>query len=174
MSIRPVLLLGDPLLRAPCARVRRYDTPDLASLIGDLADTLAECRRRHGFGRGLAAPQIGDSRRVIYLDVDAPLPLVNPEIVRASRQMMTLWDDCFSFPDLSVKLKRHLSVEVRYRDAEGKEHTLKARGSLAELLQHEIDHVNGVLAIDRAVDSRHIVYTAEMKKLTLGTAHREM
>ncbi|HTS00080.1 MAG TPA: peptide deformylase [Bacteroidota bacterium] len=174
MSIRPVLLLGDPLLRAPCARIRRYDTPDLASLIGDLADTLAECRRRHGFGRGLAAPQIGDSRRVIYLDVDAPLPLVNPEIIRASRQVMTLWDDCFSFPDLSVKLKRHLSVEVRYRDAEGKEHTLKARGSLAELLQHEIDHVNGVLAIDRAVDSRHIVYTAELKKLTLGTAHREM
>ena len=87
---------------------------------------------------------------------------------------MTLWDDCFSFPDLSVKLKRHLSVDVRYRDAEGKEHTLKARGALAELLQHEIDHVNGVLAIDRAVDSRHIVYTAELKKLTFGAAHREM
>ena len=174
MSIRPVLLLGDPLLRAPCARVRRYDTPDLAALIADLADTLGECRRRLGFGRGLAAPQIGDSRRVIYIDVDAPMALVNPEIVRSSRQMMTLWDDCFSFPDLSVKLKRHLSVDVRYRDAAGKEHSLKARGALSELLQHEIDHVNGILALDRAVDSRHIVYTAELKKLTLGTARREM
>jgi len=174
MSIRPVLLLGDPRLRAPCARVRRYDTSDLGALVADLADTLAECRSRCGFGRGISAPQIGDSRRVVYIDVDGPLVLVNPEIVRSSRQMMTLWDDCFSFPDLSVKLKRHLAVDVRYRDAGGKEHVLKARGSLAELAQHEIDHVNGVLAIDRAVDSRHIVYTAELKKLTLGTAHKEM
>ena len=174
MSIRPVLLLGDPRLRTACARVRRYDTPDLAALIGDLADTLGECRRRHGFGRGLSAPQIGDSRRVIYVDVDGPLALVNPEIVRASRQMMTLWDDCFSFPDLSVKLKRHLSVDVRYRDAGGKERLLKARGSLAELLQHEIDHVNGILAIDRAVDLRHIVYTAELRKLQEETARKEM
>lgn len=174
MSIRPVLLLGDPLLRAPCARVRRYDTPDLAALIGDLADTLGECRRRHGFGRGLAAPQIGDSRRVIFIDVDAPMPLVNPEIVHSSRQMMTLWDDCFSFPDLAVKLKRHLAVEVRYRDPAGKEHLLKARGALAELLQHEIDHVNGILALDRAVDSKHIVYKSELEKLKLGSSRKEM
>jgi len=174
MGIRPVLLLGDPLLRAACARVRQYNTPDLRALVVDLADTLSECRRRNGFGRGIAAPQVGDARRVVFIDCDGPLALVNPEIVRSSRQMMTLWDDCFSFPELAVKLKRHLSIEVRYRDQEGREHLLKARGALSELLQHEIDHVNGILALDRAVDSRHIVYKSELEKLKLVSARKEM
>jgi peptide deformylase len=174
MGIRPILLLGDPHLRAACARVRQYNTPDLSALVADLADTLHDFRRRHGFGRGIAAPQVGDNRRVIFIDCDGPLALVNPEIVRSSRQMMTLWDDCFSFPDLAVKLKRHLSVEVRYRDPEGKEHLLKARGALAELLQHEIDHVNGILALDRAVDSKHIVYKSELEKLKRVSARKEM
>ena len=174
MSIRPVLLLGNPLLRALCARVRQYDTPELRALVRDMADTLHDFRRRNGFGRGIAAPQIGDKRRVLFIDIDGPLAMVNPEIVRSSRQMMTLWDDCFSFPDLAVKLKRHLSVEVRYRDPAGKEHLLKARGALSELLQHEIDHVDGILALDRAVDSRHIVYKSELEKLKLVSGRREM
>jgi peptide deformylase len=174
MSIRPVLLLGNPLLRAVCVRVRQYNTPDLRALIRDMADTLHDFRRRNGFGRGIAASQIGDRRRVVFIDIDGPLALVNPEIIRSSRQMMTLWDDCFSFPDLAVKLKRHLSVEVRYRDPEGKEHVLKARGALSELLQHEIDHVNGALALDRAVDSKHIVYKSELEKLKLGARRKEM
>ncbi len=174
MSVRPILLLGNPLLRATCVRVRQYGTPDLGALVADLADTLHDFSQRQGFGRGIAAPQIGDTRRVIFVDADGPLALVNPEIVRSSRQMMTLWDDCFSFPDLAVKLKRHLSVEVRYRDTEGKERLLKARGSLAELLQHEIDHVNGVLALDRAVDSKHIVYKSELQRLKLGSGRKEM
>ena len=174
MGIRPVLLLGNPFLRAVCVRVRQYNTPDLHALVGDLADTLHDFRRRNGFGRGIAAPQIGDKRRVVFLDVDGPLALVNPEIVRSSRQMMTLWDDCFSFPELAVKLKRHLSVEVRYRDPGGKEHHLKARGALSELLQHEIDHVNGILALDRAVDSKHVVYKSELEKLKLVSGRKEM
>jgi peptide deformylase len=174
MGIRPVLLLGNPLLRATCVRVRQYNTPDLSALVGDLADTLHDFRRRNGFGRGIAAPQIGDTRRVLFIDVEGPRALVNPEIVRSSRQMMTLWDDCFSFPELAVKLKRHLSVEVRYRDPEGNEHILEARGALAELLQHEIDHVNGILALDRAVDSKHIVYKSELEKLKLVSGRKEM
>ena len=174
MSIRPIRLLGDPLLRAVGVRVRKYGTPDLRALVTDLADTLHEFRRRHGFGRGIASPQIGDSRRVVYIECDGALALVNPEIVRSSRQMMTLWDDCFSFPDIAVKLRRHLSVEVRYRDPEGNERHLKARGALAELLQHEIDHTNGILAIDRAVDSKHIVYKSELEKVKRVTARKEM
>ena len=174
MSIRPVLLLGNPLLRAVSVRVKQYNTPALRALIRDLADTLHDFRRRNGFGRGIAASQIGDRRRVVFIDIDGPLALVNPEIIRSSRQMMTLWDDCFSFPDLAVKLKRHLSVEVRYRDPEGKEHTLKARGALSELLQHEIDHVDGILALDRAVDSRHIVYKSELEKSKLVSGRKEM
>ena len=174
MSVRPVLLLGNPLLRAVCVRVRQYNTPELLALVRDMADTLHDFRRRNGFGRGIAASQIGDRRRVVFIDIDGPLAMVNPELIRSSRQMMTLWDDCFSFPDLAVKLKRHLSVEVRYRDPEGKEHSLKARGALSELLQHEIDHVNGTLALDRAVDSRHIVYKSELERLKLVAGRKEM
>ena len=174
MSVRPVLLLGNPLLRAVCVRVRQYNTPELLALVRDMADTLHDFRRRNGFGRGIAASQIGDRRRVVFIDIDGPLAMVNPEIIRSSRQMMTLWDDCFSFPDLAVKLKRHLSVEVRYRDPEGKEHSLKARGARSELLQHEIDHVNGTLALDRAVDSRHIVYKSELERLKLVAGRKEM
>ena len=174
MSVRPVLLLGNPLLRAVCVRVRQYNTPELLALVRDMADTLHDFRRRNGFGRGIAASQIGDRRRVVFIDIDGPLAMVNPEIIRSSRQMMTLLDDCFSFPDLAVKLKRHLSVEVRYRDPEGKEHSLKARGALSELLQHEIDHVNGTLALDRAVDSRHIVYKSELERLKLVAGRKEM
>jgi peptide deformylase len=154
--------------------VRQYNTPELLALVRDMADTLHDFRRRNGFGRGIAASQIGDRRRVVFIDIDGPLAMVNPEIIRSSRQMMTLWDDCFSFPDLAVKLKRHLSVEVRYRDPEGKEHSLKARGALSELLQHEIDHVNGTLALDRAVDSRHIVYKSELERLKLVAGRKEM
>jgi peptide deformylase len=78
-----------------------------------------------------------------------------------SRKLMTLWDDCFSFPNLLVKVERSLSVEVSYQDVEGKTHMMKAEGGLSELLQHEIDHLDGILALDRAIDSKHIVFRSE-------------
>ena len=77
---------------------------------------------------------------------------------------MTLWDDCFSFPDILVKVNRSLSIDVRYQDEEGKKRTLRAESGLSELLQHEIDHLNGILAIDRAVDSKHIVFRSEYER----------
>jgi peptide deformylase len=166
MSIRPILLLGNPALRSVAARVREFNTSELQRLVADLRDTLAEFRVRRGFGRGISAPQIGEGRRVIYVQADETLTLVNPVIRRRSRTMMTLWDDCFSFPELAVKLKRHVSVEVEYHDTGGKKHVLRARGGVAELLQHELDHLDGVLAIDRAIDTRHIVYRSEIGALS--------
>jgi peptide deformylase len=162
MSVRPILLLGNPVLRAGAARVREFGAPELRSLVADLRDTLAGFRARRGFGRGIAAPQIGVARRVVCVEAEETLTLLNPVITRRSRTMMTLWDDCFCFPDLAVKVKRHVSIEVEYRDEEGKKHLLRARGEMAELLQHEIDHLDGVLAVDRAVDTRHIVYKSEI------------
>lgn len=174
MSIRTVLLLGNPLLRVNCARVKHFTTPELRSLIDDLRDTLIDFRGRNGFGRAIAAPQIGTAIRVIVLGADEPLVVINPVITRHSRTMMTLWDDCFSFPDLTVKVRRHLSIEVRFQDAEGKRRHLKARGALAELLQHEIDHLNGILAIDRAIDTKHIVYRSELQRWKTGRRTRGM
>jgi peptide deformylase len=137
----------------------------LAQLIRDLDETLAAWQREHGSGRAIAAPQIGVAQRVIVARTDGPPVLVNPVITRRSRTRMVLWDDCFSFPTLLVKVRRSLSVDVRYQDEEGRLHHLQARGALAELLQHEIDHLDGVLAIDRAIDSRHIIYREEHERL---------
>lgn len=165
MGIRTILRLGDPLLRVQAAPVRTFRTPELQVLVADLSETLADFRSRSGFGRGIAAPQIGSALRVIFIQAPAPCPMVNPRILRRSRTRMTLWDDCFSFPDLMVKVVRHVRVDVGYQDVTGRPHTLRADGALAELLQHEVDHLDGILAIDRAVDSRHIVYRTEWEKL---------
>ncbi|HEV8537752.1 MAG TPA: peptide deformylase [Bacteroidota bacterium] len=166
MAIREILLLGNPVLRAKCEKVKSFSDAGLEDTARDLRDTLANFRRMHGFGRGIAAPQIGVSRKVIFISIDRPFELVNPEIVKRSKQMMTLWDDCFSFPDLLVKVKRHTRISVRYRDINGSRLRLDAEDGLSELLQHEIDHVNGILAVDRAIDSRHIVLRSEWEKLT--------
>jgi peptide deformylase len=174
MSVRTILRLGHPALRKRCTRVRDFGGAELRALLDDLRDTLADFRLRNGFGRGIAAPQIGDTRSVVVINVDEPLALINPAITRQSRTMMTLWDDCFSFPDLAVKVKRHLSIEVQYRDVEGHRRVMKAKGALAELLQHEIDHCHGILAIDRAIDARHIIYKSELERHRSARARKEM
>jgi len=164
MAIQPILRLGHPGLRARCAPARHVTSEIHHKVVRDLQDTLDEFRTTHGFGRGIAAPQIGVEERIIVLRLDEPLVLVNPLVTRRSRRRMTLWDDCFSFPDLLVKVRRHLEVDVGYQDLSGRHHVLHAEGALSELLQHEIDHLDGVLAIDRAIDSRHIVYKSEYER----------
>jgi peptide deformylase len=164
MAVKEILQLGNQVLRTRCAPVKNFHHGGLQEVISDLAATLLDFKSRRGFGRGIAAPQVGVSERVIFVNIDHPLALVNPVIKKRSRQMMTLWDDCFSFPDLLTKVRRNLAIEVRYQDQEGHSHTLRAEGALSELLQHEIDHVDGILALDRAIDSRHIVYRSEYEK----------
>lgn len=168
MATKEILLLGNPVLREKCAPVGTFNAGRLDQIVGDLRDTLDDFRRRNGFGRGIAAPQIGVTERLIFVDAGTPLAMVNPLIVRRSRKKMTLWDDCFSFPDLLVKVKRHLAISMRYQDLQGRKHTLDADGALSELLQHEIDHLDGILAIDRAIDSRHIAYRGELVKKERG------
>jgi peptide deformylase len=170
MAVREILLMGNPALRRTCEPVRDFGSDDVRGLLDNLRDTLAGFRNRHGFGRAIAAPQIGVDRRVLYVNTGTPLVLFNPIIVRRSRKRILLWDDCFSFPDLLVKVRRNLSIVVRYRDELGKARTLIAEGGLSELPRHEIDHLDGVLAIDRAIDSTHIVYRSELEKLETKTA----
>jgi peptide deformylase len=163
--VREILLLGNPVLRSSCARVKNFADPAVGETIADLRDTLGAFRSSHGFGRGIAAPQIGVTRRILFIHLEQEFALINPEIVKKSKKMMTLWDDCFSFPDILVKVRRHVGIAVAFRDKEGTRRTLEATGGLSELLQHEIDHLDGVLAIDRAVDSQHIVLRSEWNKM---------
>ena len=165
MAIREILLLGHPTLRKRCTAVQRSEIPLSAGIIADLRDTLADFQKRKGFGRGIAAPQLGVSQRIIYIDFQYTGALINPKIISASKSKFELWDDCFSFPDLLIRVRRHQSVTVEFLDESGAKRKLKATGALSELLQHEIDHLDGVLAVDRAIDSRHIILRSEFEKL---------
>jgi peptide deformylase len=165
MAIRPILLLGNPVLRANCVPVKRAALQSTSGIIEDLRDTLIDFRRRNGFGRGIAAPQIGAAKQIIFIEFEYSGPLINPKVVKRSRKKFQLWDDCFSFPELLVKVERNFAVTVEFLNAEGKSVAIHAEGALSELLQHEIDHVNGILAIDRAIDSKHIVLRSEYEKL---------
>ncbi len=154
MAVREILLLGNPQLWHPSAPVINCRSRETRELIGDLAATLDNFREHNGFGRGIAAPQIGVQHRVLFLNIGESFPLINPTITRASRETMELWDDCFSIPNLMIRVQRHVEVDVSYTDDSGSQRVIKAQGALSELLQHEIDHLDGILATDRAIDGR--------------------
>lgn len=151
MAIRRIRQLGDPILREISKPLTGQACH--SEVLRDLRDTLHEFQRTHGFGRGISAVQIGVLQRLIYIEFDGEaLPIANPEIEYESPEKFRLWDDCFSFPDLLVHLERSETVRIRYQDEHGQPQSLEATGALSELLQHEIDHLDGVLAIDRALD----------------------
>ena len=152
MPARRILQLGDPLLRA--VSTPASDASATRLIFRDLRATLHEFRRTHGFGRGISAVQIGEPIRLIYIEMAGEeYALVNPELESRSAETFRLWDDCFSFPDLLVYLERAQSVVIRYQDERGAPKRIEASGAFSELLQHELDHLDGVLAIDRAIDS---------------------
>jgi peptide deformylase len=168
MPIRPVLQLGDPTLRQVCTAVEDPASPEIAHLIRDLADTLAHWRANTGYGRGIAAPQLGMLQRVIFLklpDAD-PWPLINPEIIHHSEEKIDVWDGCLSFLFLFVQVERHREITVRYQNLRGDTLEFEAGDdrNLSELLQHEIDHLDGILAIDRAVDIKTYCSREEFEK----------
>jgi peptide deformylase len=160
MPVRPIRELGDPILREISAPVR--DTAAIRNVHTDLRDTLHDFRRRNGFGRGISAVQIGELARVIYLEMDGrEFLLVNPEYVWQSPQTFELWDDCFSFPNLLVRLRRAVAVRVQYLDQTGAAQEVLAEGAFSELLQHEMDHLDGVLAVDRALGADALCIRSE-------------
>src|SRR5580693_7671424 len=156
MPIKPVLQLGDPRLRQIALPVEEPATPQVKSLVKDLADTLAHWRSTTGYGRGIAAPQLGVSLRVIFLQLpgEKPWPLVNPEILERSEEKIVVWDACLSFLSIFMQVERNREITVRYQDMKGETHKFRAGDdrNLSELLQHEIDHLDGILAVDRIID----------------------
>ncbi len=134
-------------------------------ILRDLRATLHEFRRTHGFGRGISAIQIGEPKRIIYIEFEGtPYSLINPVYERQSAEKFRLWDDCFSFPNLLAYVERSVSLAVRYEDPSGETRLLEARGALSELLQHEMDHLDGILAIDRAIDRNSLATREEYER----------
>jgi peptide deformylase len=162
MAVKKILLLGNPILRSKCTPVKNFTSQSTRATIQNLRDTLDDFRLRHAFGRGIAAPQIGSKVRIIFIRLNGFGALINPKISNHGKKRFALWDDCFSFPDILVQVKRYEWVEVSYRDETGARKKLKATNGLSELLQHEIDHINGILAIDRAMSTKHIILRSEL------------
>jgi peptide deformylase len=154
-----ILLLGDPRLRQVCEPVNDFTDPEFRAAGRRLLSALEAFRKEHGFGRAISAPQIGIARRFIAMNLgERPFLVVNPKLTRSSREQFKLWDDCMSFPWLMVRLERHSSVDLCYQDERGEAITRRNIGQAeSELLQHEIDHLNGILAVDRALDRDSII-----------------
>jgi peptide deformylase len=166
--IKPVLQLGNPLLRERCVEVQNPSAPEVLELVRDLADTLAHWRAETGYGRGIAAPQIGVLQCVILLKLpgEQPWPLINPKIIKRSDEKIIVWDACLSFLSIFMQVERQREITVRYQNLQGETLTLEASEdrNLSELLQHEIDHLDGILAIDRAIDVKTICTREEFEK----------
>jgi peptide deformylase len=159
VTVREVVAIGDPVLRE---RGRELSTEEIASPeIQELIDDLIETRRAT-HGAGIAANQVGEAVRVAVVEVEEgnprypykpPEPLtvmVNPTIEPLGDEMVEINEGCLSVPDLRGSLRRHLAVRVRYLDRDGKESELVRRGLTAGTFQHEVDHLDGTLFVDRA------------------------
>jgi len=165
MPVKRILLLGDPRLLEVSEPVREAELGGLAAVTGDLHDTLMAFRAERGFGRAVAAPQIDVRKRIVYMFIDEPTVFFNPELVDKSEEVVEIWDDCMSFPDLLVRVRRHRQCTIRYRDAAWSERSMRLEGDLAELLQHEVDHLDGILAVERAIDGRSYALRSERGRL---------
>jgi peptide deformylase len=157
MTVRPILLLGDPRLYEASTPVRRAELDALRPVIDDLHDTMAAFQAEHGWGRAIAAPQLGICRRIVCMNVEAPITMLNPVLDLFSDEQAEFWEDCMSFPELLVRLSNPRRCRLTYRDIEWGEHRVALSDDFAELLQHEVDHLDGVLAVQRAIDDRSIV-----------------
>ena len=153
-TLKDLLLLGDPRLYAVCEPVLSSELPLVKDWVADLDNVMAEVKARYNFGRAIAAPQLGIMKRVIYMNIDRPVVFINPELTHLSEELFELWDDCMSFPNLLVKVQRHRSLTIKYLDERWQPREWDMKDELSELLQHEYDHLNGVLCTMRAIDEK--------------------
>lgn len=157
MAIREILLLGNENLYKACKEIKKEEIDKAKKIIGDLHDTMMDFRKKYGFGRAIAAPQIDEAYRIIYMNFgEHSIEFINPRLEAVDKEQFIMWDDCMSYPGLEVKLKRYERVRVTYRDLQWKEHIVEYDGDLAELIQHEYDHLDGILAVQRAIDNKSL------------------
>lgn len=150
MAVYKIVEIGDEILKEKAKPVKSISS-NIIKLLDNLADTLYNAK-----GAGLAAPQIGVSKRVVVVDIGEGLyELVNPQIISSSGQETDV-EGCLSIPGIVGDVTRAATVKVRYMDRHGKEKNVTAKGMLARAMQHEIDHLDGILYIDRASNIRKL------------------
>ena len=174
MAIRKVSRMGHPVLRQRAAEIppTQMQSPPMQRLIDDMIETMIDYE-----GIGLAAPQVFEPLRLIVLgnpdadaDADAAIPLTvlfNPQFTSLSPEHLDAWEGCLSIPQLRGVVPRSAAVEVRGYDREGSAVELEAEGIFARVLQHEIDHLNGVLFLDRMDDLQTLTFVEEYQRYWL-------
>ena len=168
MTIKPLIILPDPHLRQISKSIERVDA-DLQRLADDMLETMYDAP-----GIGLAAIQIGVPRRMLVIDVaregeeKQPQVFINPEIVKSSDERSVYEEGCLSIPDYYAEVERPAIVSVKFLDRNGKGQTVEADGLLATCLQHEIDHLNGVLFIDHISRLKREMVIKKFTKLAKG------
>ncbi|SFU18286.1 peptide deformylase [Mesorhizobium sp. YR577] len=165
MTIKPLIILPDPLLRQLSKPLERVDD-SLRKLADDMLETMYDAP-----GIGLAAIQIGEPLRMLVIDLakedekPAPQVFINPEVLESSEDRSVYEEGCLSIPDYYAEVERPASVRVKFLDRDGKEQEVTADGLLATCLQHEIDHLNGVLFIDHISKLKRDMVVKKFKKL---------
>ena len=156
-----ILKLGNHKLYESSDSLKPEELPQAMEKARTMAGLIEAFRQRHGAGRAIAAPQIGYMKRLIVVNIDQPILIINPSLEEKSREMMELWDDCMSFPNLLVRVRRHRKCRLRFLNAQWEEESWELEDELSELLQHEYDHLDGILATQRAIDNQSYALSSE-------------
>lgn len=179
MSVLPIVTYNDSILKKKTEPVPE-NSEKLQSLIDDMFETMYEAS-----GVGLAAPQIGKSIQVFVMDADAiteemedeqdvgPITLINPEIIKENEEKVKLEEGCLSIPDVRDDVSRPKSITVRYKDRDFNEQTLDASGWVARVIQHEYDHLQGVLFLDYLSAFKRRLHKSTLKKIDKGKLETE-
>jgi len=154
MALSDILLIGNPLLYEKSELVQQEEIPALLPKLDLMFETILDFRKKYGAGRAIAAPQIGLLKRIICLNIDKPVAMINPEMVELSEKMFEVWDDCMSFPNLLVKVMRHKRLTLTFYDISWQKQIWHLEDDMAELIQHEYDHLDGILATQLAIDNQ--------------------
>ncbi|HEX3556123.1 MAG TPA: peptide deformylase [Thermoanaerobaculia bacterium] len=176
MPLRPIVRLGHPALRTPAFPIppERIGEPELQALIDDMIETMHEAR-----GVGLAAPQVGEEVQVFVYQAAGPpeIPLhvvVNPMITPQARELAYDWEGCLSIPDLRGLVPRHPKVRVQGLDREGRPLDYGVSGFEARIVQHEFDHLNGIVFLDRMRDLRSLAFFDEWEAYLVGGSQPDL
>lgn len=166
MTIKKVLLFGNPLLRKKSTKVTDFNSRLNKKMMKDLKDTLLKLKKNHKKGGGLAAPQIGYLKRIIFINAEGnSFYMINPRIIQKSKKMIDVWDFCFSCnASFLAKIKRHKKIVVEFYNEKGGKEVSNFKDYFSELIQHEIDHLNGRLFIDLIKNPKLIMMMEEWDK----------
>ncbi|HSD51791.1 MAG TPA: peptide deformylase [Candidatus Methylomirabilis sp.] len=166
MAILKIAVLGNPVLRIPAEPVKNIQAPEIQRLIDDMIETMREYR-----GVGLAGPQVHRSLQIALIEAEEraegshraapPTVLINPRISPVTERMEEDWEGCLSIPDLRGRVPRYKEIEVQSHDRQGRLQTFKAGDFFARVIQHEVDHLNGTMFLDRMKSFESLSYLQE-------------